>query len=118
MSRAKITVLLSFVVLLASLPMRADGPSAKEQALARENAELKAKIESLKAEIKALKEKPQTLELQTVPYLQFTPAPGQLLLTPAKESDGTPRGAIRKEFNGEALYLIPLANDPAAKIQK
>jgi len=116
-----VVILVVVSVLVVPRPIRADGPSEKEQSLVKENAQLKAQVEALKAEVKALREQLQARpNVSVVPYgelkelpdgLRFAPpatAPGLVVPPPAGEVKGMPQGTVRRQFNGLPVYVIPM----------
>jgi hypothetical protein len=120
-------VLLSVVSLsLPTLTLRADEPSSREQALARENAELRSQLQSLRAEINDLKIKLKSLpEFRFAPPADYKALPDGLRVipettrpspVPAAPAERMPKGTVRQQFNGLPVYIIPLAPDPAPAI--
>jgi hypothetical protein len=120
MPRAIVVLLAVVALFVASLPLRADAPSAKEQALTREIAELKSQVEALRAEIKALKTMVQALsDRQAILHteLRFVPeaVPANPVLPPTAPSDQMPEGTVRRQFNGSTLYIVPLTSGASTK---
>jgi hypothetical protein len=122
--RVKIGLLMVAVLgLVAVGAVRADGPAEREQALLKENAQLKAQVEALRAEVKALREQLQARpNVSVVPYGELKGLPGGLrfappatepgaVVPPSGAVQGMPEGTVRREFNGSAYYVIPMRGE-------
>jgi outer membrane murein-binding lipoprotein Lpp len=119
-----VLVAVACLVIFTTVSLRADEPSGKEQASAKENAQLKAQVEALKAEVKALREQLQARppQLQVVPYGELKGLPGGLRFAPPATVpvppgavvpeygpvQGMPEGTVKRQFNGLTYYVIPM----------
>jgi len=73
----------------------------------QEIADLTARIDGLQAELDRLKERLKTLEKK--PRILTSPIPA-----PRQFGKPIPPGWERREFNGQDVYIIPLAKEPEA----
>ena len=73
----------------------------------QEIADLTARIDGLQAELDRLKERLKTLEKK--PRILSSPVPA-----PRQFGKPIPPGWERREFNGQDVYIIPLAKEPKA----
>ena len=123
MARLRVVVLSALGLLLLAPPAGADAPTAREQALSRENAELKSQVDALRAEVRALRDALRTrpgalvvppADLKGLPDgLKIIPRATVPATTPALPSDSMPQGTVRRQFNGATVYIIPLAPEGA-----
>lgn len=115
MTRSTLIVPSLIAACLAALPLRADAPSPTEQALARENADLKAQVAALRQEVSLLNAQlmDQQIKIQAS-QLRLTPTtrPTTILVPPSDLPPGMPQGTTRRQFNGAPVYVIPLSPAP------
>src|SRR5437660_2943937 len=128
-------VMLGIVLALAAAAMRADAPRAddaakenaelraKVEALQRRNAELNAKVEAMQADARRLRaaiedardhiewlEKARQ-ELKGIEGLRIVPTqPAQppVMVVPKEENRKMPPGTVERKFNGVSVYVVPL----------
>ena len=113
MTRRTLIVPSLIAACLAALPLRADAPSPTEQALARENAELKSQVAALRKEVALLRaeltDRQIKIQAGQLRYTLTTRPSTTVVPPPSDLPPGVPESAARRQFNGAPVYVIPLS---------